>query len=118
MKKDTIVLGGIEYRVEVNWNALGSFLRAVGRDTIEELASFTTIRPSEIAALMAACIIEGERLEGRKVEGGILNFSLDLGAIITPKDVAAFMDIYVRQSAPRMEVEEPKKEEREEGPAR
>ncbi len=114
MKKDYIAIGGKEYRVEVNWNALTAFLQAVGRDTIEDLASFKTIRPSEIPALMAASINEGERLEGRdsKVE------ALDLGAIIGPADVAAFMDIYVRQSAPRMEVEEPKKEAREESPAR
>ena len=79
MKKDYIAIGGKEYRVEVNWNALTAFLQAVGRDTIEDL---------------------------------------DLGAIIGPADVAAFMDIYVRQSAPRMEVEEPKKEAREESPAR
>ena len=43
---------------------------------------------------------------------------MDLGAVISPKDVVAFMDIYVRQSAPKMEVDEPKKEGREEGPAR
>ena len=116
MKKDTIVIGGKEYRVEVNWNALAAFLAAVGRDSIDELANFNTIRPSEITSLIAACIIEGERLEGRKVEGAILDFALDLGAVITPADVAAFMDIYVRQSAPRMEVEEPKKEVGQEAP--
>ena len=113
MKKDYINIGGKEYRVEVNWNALAAFLAAVGRDSIEELAHFNTIRPSEITALIAACIIEGERLDGRKC-----NISaLDLGAIITPNDVAAFMDIYVRQSSPKLEVEESKKEGREEEPA-
>lgn len=116
MKKDTIVIGGTEYRVEVNWNALAAFLQAVGRDTIEDLASFSTIRPSEITALMAACIIEGERLEGRKVQGGLIGFATDLGSIITPGDVAAFMNIYVRQSSPQMEVETPKKEEGQEAP--
>ena len=105
MKKDYIVIGGKQYRVEVNWNALTAFLKEVGRDTIEELASFTTIHPSEVTALMAACIAEGERLDGKS-------------AVITPADVAAFMDIYVRQSAPKMEVDEPKKAEREEEPAR
>ena len=114
MKKDYIEIGGIKYRVEVNWNALAAFLAAVGRDTIDELASFNTIRPSEITALIAACIVEGERLDGRKCTVS----ALDLGAVISPADVAAFMDIYVRQSAPRMELEEPKKEAREESPAR
>ena len=114
MKKDYIAIGGKEYRVEINWNALAAFLQAVGRDTIEDLASFNTIRPSEIPALMAASINEGERLDGR--DGKVK--ALDLGEVIGPGEVAAFMDIYVRQSAPRMEVEEPKKEAREESPAR
>ena len=43
---------------------------------------------------------------------------MDLGAVIEPADVAAFMEVYVRQSAPKMEADEPKKEEREESPAR
>ena len=110
MKKDYIKIGGNKYRVEVNWNALASFLREVGRDTIDELASFSTIRPSEVTALMAACIAEGERLDGRKDYPS----ALDLGASITPEDVATFMEIYVRQSSPQMEVTEPKKEGRDE----
>lgn len=114
MEKDYIIIGGVKYRVEVNWNAMAAFLKEVGRDTIDELAKFSTIRPSEISALMAACIAEGERLDGRKGSPS----SLDLGAVITPEDVSAFMDIYIRQSAPKREVEEPKKEEREEQPAR
>ena len=112
MKKDTIVIGGKEYRVEVNWNALSAFLREVGRDTIEDLASFNTIRPSEIATLMWSCIAEGERLDGR----GFKMTALDLGALIGPAEVAAFMGIYVRQSSPQMEVENPKKEEGPEAP--
>jgi hypothetical protein len=112
MKKDYVKIGDREYRVEVNWNALASFLREVGRDTIDELASFSTIRPSEITALMAACIAEGERLDGRKD----IPSSLDIGAVITPGDVAKFMEIYVKQSSPQMEVETPKKEEGPEAP--
>ena len=112
MKKDYIKIGGIQYRVEVNWNALASFLREVGRDTIDELASFNTIRPSEIAALIWACIAEGERLDGREFKLSIL----DVGAVITPEDVAGFMEIYIRQSSPQMEVTEPKKEEGQEAP--
>ena len=114
MEKDYIIIGGTKYRVEVNWNALAAFLREVGRDTIEDLATFNNIRPSEITALMAACIAEGERLDGRECK----LTALDLGATIAPDDVAAFMDIYLRQSAPKRDVEAPKKEEREEQPAR
>ena len=114
MEKDYIIINGTKYRVEVNWNALAAFLREVGRDTIEDLASFNNIRPSEVTALMVSCIAEGERLDGR---GCTIN-ALDLGAVMTPEDVAAFMEIYIRQSAPKRDVEEPKKEEREEQPAR
>lgn len=110
MKKETIVIADKEYRVEANWNALVAFLQVVGRDTIEDLVNFKIIPPSEMAALMVACIVEGERLEGRECTLTVL----DLGAVITPHDVAAFLEIYARQSAPKMEVDEPKKEAREE----
>ena len=114
MKKDHIEIAGRRYRVEVNWNALTSFLRSVGRDTIDELSRIDTLRPSELTALMAACMEEGERLEGR---GDVLT-ALDLGAVITPGDVRDFIEIYVRQSNPQMtQEEEPKKEAREEHPA-
>lgn len=113
MKKDYIEISGKRYRVEVNWNATTSFLQAVGRDTIEDLAGITTFRPSELTHLMAACIAEGERLDGRDNAPS----ALDLGAVITPTDVAAFMKVYLKQSSPEVEVDEPKKEERVEQPA-
>ena len=107
MEKDYIIIGGREYRVEVNWNATTAYLRAVGRDSIDELTKISEIRPSEITALMAACIGEGERLDGR----GDSPSALDLGAVVKPEDVAAFLEIYVRQSAPRMEADGGKKPE-------
>ena len=113
MKKDYIKIGGKEYRVEVNWNATTSFLQAIGRDTIDELAGITTFRPSELTALMAACIEEGERLDGRDGAPS----ALDLGTVISPADVAEFMKIYIKQSSPAVEADEPKKEGREETPA-
>ena len=113
MKKDYIEIAGTRYRVEVNWNATTAFLQAVGRDTIDELSKISDFRPSELTALMAACIEEGERLDGRKEAPS----ALDLGAVITPADVSAFLDIYIRQSSPAMEVDAPKKEAREEQPA-
>lgn len=112
MKKDYIEIGGKQYRVEVNWNALAAFLVAVGRDTIEDLAGFNTIKPSEVAALIWACVSEGERLEGRGFNLSVL----DIGAVISPVDVTTFMEIYIRQSSPQMEVDEPKKEEGQEAP--
>jgi hypothetical protein len=113
MTKDYIEIAGRRYRVEVNWNATTAYLQAVGRDTLDELAKIDTFRPSELTALMAACIAEGERLEGNQD----VPSALDLGAVITPAHVAEFLKIYVRQSAPQVDIEDvPKKEEREEEP--
>lgn len=113
MEMDYIEIKGRRYRVETNWNALTSFLAAVGRDTIDELSKIQGIRPSELTALMAACIEEGERLEGR----GDTPSAKELGAMITPEDVKTFFDIYIRQSNPKRPADEPKKEAREENPA-
>jgi hypothetical protein len=113
MKKDYIEISGRRFRVESNWNALTSFLDAVGRDTLDELSRINTIRPSELTALMAACIEEGERLDGRDGAPS----AKDLGALITPDDVREFLTIYVRQSNPKLNQDEQKKEERETEPA-
>lgn len=113
MKKDYIEIAGKRYRVESNWNALTAFLDAVGRDTLDELSKIDTIRPTELTALMAACIAEGERLDGRIDPPS----ALDLGAVISPDDVRRFLEIYVRQSNPQLSQEEPKKEGREPEPA-
>jgi len=114
MKKDYIDIAGKRYRVETNWNALTSYLRAVGRDTIEDLSQIGQLHPSELTALMAACIQEGERLDGRDGAPG----ALDLGTVITPEDVRVFLEIYVRQSNPqRGEADLPKKEQGDATPA-
>lgn len=113
MEKEYINIGGRKCRVEVNWNATTAFLVAVGRDTLEELSHIESFRPSELTALMAACIAEGERLDGRTDAPS----AIDIGAVVTPSDVADFIRIYVRQSSPRIDVEEPKKEAPEETPA-
>lgn len=113
MKKDYIEIAGKRYRVEANWNALTSFLEAVGRNTIEELSQINSFKPSEMTHLMAACIAEGQRLDGSKD----VPSALDIGAVIKPEDVLLFMETYVRQSNPQVNQEEPKKEEREAGPA-
>ena len=113
MKKDYIEIAGKRYRVESNWNALTAFLEAVGRNTLEELSKIDSIKPTELTAMMAACIAEGQRLDGVKD----VPSALDLGAVITPDDVRTFLDIYVRQSNPQVSQDEPKKEERETEPA-
>ena len=85
----------------------------MGRNTLDELSRIDSIRPSELTAMMAACIAEGERLDGRDGAPS----ALDLGAVISPDNVREFLGIYVRQSNPELDVEESKKEERETEPA-
>ncbi len=105
MKKDYITIGDKRYRVEVNWLALTSFLAAIGRDTMEGLSTITELKPSDLPALMAAAIKEGERQEGHECS----LTALDLGMKITPATVQAFMAIYVAQSSAMMGVDEAKK---------
>lgn len=107
MPKATMTLGGREVRVEINWNALSAFLADVGRDTLEGLSTISVMKPSEIPALMAAAINEGERLEGRESKLS----ALDVGALIKPADVTAFMNIYVEQSRAQVEEEPAKKKD-------
>lgn len=102
MEKEYMTIGGRRYRVEVNWNALANFLKALGRDTLEGLADLASMKPSNIAALMAASINEGERLEGR--ESALTGEQL--GEIIRPNHVGEFMSIYIRQSRAQVEEEE------------
>ena len=111
MEKSFITINGQEYRVEVNWNALSNFLKAVGRDTLEGLSDIASMRPSDIAPLMAAAINEGERLEGR--ESHLTGESL--GEVIRPSHVGKFMDIYIQQSRAQVEAEETAKKKESQG---
>ena len=105
MEKSFINIGGKDYRVEVNWNALSAFLKAVGRDTLEGLSDISDMKPSDIAPLMAAAINEGERLEGRESRFA----GESIGEVIRPSHVSKFMAIYIDQSRAQLEPEEPAK---------
>ncbi len=100
-----MVLGGKKYRVEINWNTLSNFLIAVGRDTLEGLSGISEMKPSEMSALVAAAVNEGQRLDG--VECNMT--ALELGAIITPNDISIFMQIYIAQSRIHQQSEPAKK---------
>lgn len=105
MEKSFITIGGKEYRVEVNWNALVNYLAAVGRDSLEGLSEITNMKATDITPLMAAAINEGERLEGHDIR----LTALDLGAMIRPLHVNKFMEIYIHQSAAALEAEKEEK---------
>lgn len=106
MPKDFITIDGTQYRVEANWNALVAYLTATGRDTMDALALFGQLRPSDIAPLMAACIAEGERLEGRESD----LTAERIGEKCDFDTLTQFMRIYARQSNPQKAPDEPKKD--------
>jgi hypothetical protein len=100
MEKSFITISGQEYRVEVNWEAVVNFLKEEGRDTLDALISFSSLKPSEIPALMAAAINEGEQLEGREC-----HFTAKtLAPILRSAHVTRFMEIYISQT--RLDIEE------------
>lgn len=102
---DTLVLNGREVRVEANWNAVVAFLEATGKDNWEGLTGISKLKPSDVAPLMAACINEGERLEGRESK----LTAQDIGATNDYSAITKFVEIYIRQSAPKT-APDPKKE--------
>ena len=94
MEKSFITIGGKEYRVEVNWNALGNFLSLVGDDSIGGLTKLEQFRVTHITSLVAACVKEGERLEGREVNLD----PLKLGETFRLSNFKDFRAIYNEQS--------------------
>lgn len=106
---DHITIRGREYRVEANWRAITGYLRSIGKDSLEAVADVVSLSPSTIGGLMAACINEGERLEGRdsRVTEALLD---DLRPAEAVQVVNDFVHVYLLQAAPELP-EEPKKEE-------
>lgn len=105
MLKDFITIAGKQYRVEANWNAQVAYLVATGRDTMGGLTQLGSIRPSDVAPLMVACIAEGERLEGRESD----LTAERIGEVCSYDDFKAFLDIFGRQINPQ-KADEPKKD--------
>lgn len=101
MAKDTITIGGKAYKVACNMNALVDFLQERGTDDFSALTDLTKLKPSDMLPLMAACIREGERLEGR--ECGITAKSI--GEVANFSTITSFMDVFGRSMAPAVTVE-------------
>lgn len=98
MNKDYIVIDGKEVRVEVNWNALTAFLDATGRNTMDGLSDLAVMKPTDIAPLMAACVNEGERLDGREAS----YTGLQIGELCGMTEMAQFISIYAGQTSPKL----------------
>jgi len=89
--KDFIEIGGTEYRVEVNWNAIGDFLDVKGYD-LTELSKVGAMKVADMTTLLWCSIVEGERLEGREFKIA----ERDLGAMIGPSDLKSFIEVFSR----------------------
>ncbi|MCR5710734.1 MAG: hypothetical protein K6G79_09675 [Bacteroidales bacterium] len=89
-----ITIGGTRYRAEFNWNAIMAFLVESGNDTMEGVMHLKDLKPSELTALAAAAIVEGERLDGRKCS----LTKEDIGCVITADSMRELVNIFVEQS--------------------
>ena len=99
------MLDGREVRVESNWNSMVEFLKAKGSDSLTAITSLQDLKPSDIADLMAACVNEGERLEGREAH----YTGLDIGALCGVEEMSEFLTIYARQTTLRSTLDAKKK---------
>lgn len=99
-----MILNGKKVRVEANWNALITFLSSIGADSMQGLSDLAQLRPSDLAGLMAVCVNEGERLEGR-VGGYTGEF---IGELCGMQEMGQFISIYVSQTSPKLPAEKKK----------
>lgn len=95
---DTININGEDCRVEANWNALIAYLQIKGRNDMAGLSILGELAPSDLADLMACCLNEGARLEGKeqKWTGEMVGQSCGMSQMGT------FMAIYNRQTSPQL----------------
>lgn len=99
------LLDGRTFRVEVNWNAIVAFLESSNRDDVRALAEFSSLKPSDLAGLLAASINEGESLEGRDA-----NFTAkEIGRLVDINIIAEFIGIFTRHTQAKGAVEDGKK---------
>jgi len=94
MSKDYIDYNGKRLRVECNWNALIAYLESVGKNTMADLAKIDHIPPSDLTPLMAACVNEGERMDGHESK----LTAIEIGENVTTEEILDFFNIYAAQT--------------------
>lgn len=106
MEKRYLTVAGTQVRCEANWKAITSFLRAAGRDNLQGITNLAQLPPSDMAPLMAACLNEGERLDGRETSftGQWLEENCGLA------EVTAFITEFAYQTSPKLPQAEAKKD--------
>jgi len=93
---DYLEISGKKYRVEANWNAITAFLLAVNANDSKSLGNALNLKPSDYPYMMAACINEGERLDGKEC-----NFdAIKIAEICGIGDMMQFLSIFNRQAFP------------------
>lgn len=106
MNKQYIQIAGQSLRLEVNWNAITGYLTNRGKDNLQGLSDISQLPPSELAPLMAACIKEGERLDGRDSAITAEWIGENCGMI----EMTAFVTAFCNQTNPQLPASAPKKE--------
>lgn len=106
MNKRYITINGSQVRVEANWKAITTFLTSVGKNNLQGISDLTLLPPSEIAPLMAACLNEGERLDGREER-----FTAEwIEETCNFAEVTSFITEFLHQATPQLPKTEEKKD--------
>ena len=74
-----------------------AFLEASGRDDVQALIGLSSLKPSDLAGLLASAINEGERLEGRECA----LTAEEVGAQAGFDTMAQFVQIFSKQTTPK-----------------
>lgn len=106
MEKRYITVAGNSVRVEANWRAITAFLRSVGRDNLQGISDMAQLPPSDMAPLMAACLNEGERLDGK--EGRFTAEWIEENCGLA--EVSGFITEFLYQMTPKLPTEPTKKD--------
>ena len=105
MEKRYLTVAGSQVRVEANWKAITSFLSSMGRNSLQGITDLANLSPTDMAPLMAACLNEGERLDGREAQysGEWIEENCGLA------EVSAFVVEFLYQTTPKLPQSEEKK---------
>lgn len=105
--KNKVDIGGRQYRVEFNWNALADYCDLSGISDLSKLDNLGVISAHEMRSFIFCAIKEGERMDGRELEMS----PVELGALLRPADIGKIMGIYSIQTTSGVEQEGTKKKD-------
>lgn len=89
-----ITIGGTEYEMAVNWNAIRDYSKRRGISDLSQLDRVLSFDVDGALTMAHCCIKEGERLAGRTLTMS----EEELGAAMTPGDVLRFMRLYAEET--------------------